>query len=287
MLRTVRTQRAASAPGAPHIIFRVARLELLMGIRIRLRRLLEPIIGVAEPAPPLPAPPTLPHGADLFGDLAARLPHFRPSVVFDVGAHTGSTARQYVQGFPEALIYCFEPVAATYSLLQANLGAEARVRCFQLAFGAGQGTGTMVLHGAPDTFYLAEAGQRPEVHGEAPREVVHLERIDGFCAGEGIERISFLKIDTEGADFEVLHGAERLLAAQRIDLVEVEAGMNPRNSWHVPLEVFKPYLEARGYFLFGIYEQVEEWPTGEPHLRRVNAVFVSTPTIEANRRAQV
>ncbi len=256
-----------------------------MGIRTQLRRLLAPIIGEAEPDPPPPAPPTLPHGADLFGDLAARLPHFRATVVFDVGAHVGSTARQYVQGFPEALIYCFEPVAATYSLLQANLAAEARVRCFQLAFGAGQGTGTMVLHGAPDTFYLAEAGQRHVVHREAPREAVQVARIDGFCAAQGIARLSYLKIDTEGADLDVLHGAEGLLAAQRIDLVEVEAGMNPRNRWHVPLEVFKAYLEARGYFLFGLYEQCEEWPTGEPHLRRANAVFVSAPTIEANRRS--
>lgn len=227
----------------------------------------------------------LPHGVDLFGDLATRLPDFRATVVFDVGAHTGSAARQYVQGFPEALIYCFEPVAATHSLLQANLAAETRVRCFQLALGARQGTGTMVLHGTPDTFYLAEAGQHHALHSEAPREVVHLERIDGFCAAQGIARISYLKIDTEGADLEVLHGAEGLLAAQRIDLVEVEAGMNPRNRWHVPLEVFKAYLEARGYFLFGIYEQCEEWPTGEPQLRRVNAVFVSTLTIEANRRS--
>lgn len=66
-----------------------------------------------------------------------------------------------------------------------------------------------------------------------------------------------------------------MLNEQRIDFVEVEAGMNAGNKRHVPFETLKEYLESKNYLLFGIYEQVHEWPTNEPHLRRTNAVYLS------------
>lgn len=66
-----------------------------------------------------------------------------------------------------------------------------------------------------------------------------------------------------------------MLKEQRMDFVEVEAGMNASNKRHVSFEALKDYLESRSYLLFGIYGQVHEWPTKEPHLRRTNAVLVS------------
>lgn len=258
-------------------------LGYTMAIRARLRKLLEPIVGTPELPPPPPEPPPPPHGVDLIADIKTRLQNYCVSVIFDVGANVGSSAQQYLNGFPEATIYCFEPVAATYQQLQTNVGSAARVRCFQQAIGATAGAGTMVLQGTSDIFYLAEATQRQAKHADAPRETVELETIDRVCAAQGIERINLLKIDTEGADLDVLAGAQRMVAEQRIDLVEVEAGMNPGNTWHVPLERFKTYFEARGYFLFGFYDQFYEWPTDEPHLRRANAVFIATHVIKASK----
>ena len=74
-----------------------------------------------------------------------------------------------------------------------------------------------------------------------------------------------------------------MLTEQRIDLVQVEAGMNNSNKRHVPFETLKDYLQSHGYFLFGVYEQVSEWPTKEPHLRRTNLAFISRRLIEANK----
>jgi hypothetical protein len=73
-----------------------------------------------------------------------------------------------------------------------------------------------------------------------------------------------------------------MLSRQQIDAVEVEAGMNSKNRRHVPFDVFSKFFEERNYFLFGIYEQVNEWPTKEPHLRRSNPVFISDRVIKAN-----
>ena len=75
-----------------------------------------------------------------------------------------------------------------------------------------------------------------------------------------------------------------MLSENRIDLIEVEVGMNSKNKRHVSFEDVKRYLEVKGYFLFGVYRQVHEWPTREPHIRRTNSVFISQCVIEANKQ---
>ena len=57
--------------------------------------------------------------------------------------------------------------------------------------------------------------------------------------------------------------------------------MNPENTYHAPLHDALQILEPLGYRLFGLYDQTHEWQTGEPKLRRLNAVFISTKTATA------
>jgi hypothetical protein len=60
----------------------------------------------------------------------------------------------------------------------------------------------------------------------------------------------------------------------------VEAGMNPRNKYHVNIFDIAGYLEARQYFLFGIYEQAQEWIQNKPILRRSNLLIISQQLAE-------
>jgi len=224
---------------------------------------------------------TLPRGIDLSADLARWLPGFRGEVVFDAGSHHGQSAERFLRWFPAARVYCFEPVAESYALLKQNLAGAARVRCFQLALGASPGQAAIRREGPPDMYAIDEL-TRPE--RGSPGETIPVETVDRFSAREGIEHISLLKVDTEGHDLAVLEGAKGLLGRQAIDLIQVEAGWNPGNRRHVPVEAFKTHLEARGYRLFGVYQQVGEWPTGEPHLRRADLVFVSGAAIRREGR---
>jgi FkbM family methyltransferase len=224
-----------------------------------------------------------PHGVDLFRDISTLLPMFRAEIVFDVGANVGESAKKYVDWFPESQIYCFEPVRGTFHELQENLKGNERIHCFHFAFGASKGKGEMVLQGSSDRFFLLNPSKNVSVNNESILEKVDIETLDEFCSGREINQINLLKIDTEGGDLEVLRGAENMLSKHAIDLVEAEAGMNCRNERHVPFEVLKQYLESKRYYLFGIYEQVNESPTKEPHLRRTNPVFISERTIKANK----
>jgi FkbM family methyltransferase len=223
---------------------------------------------------------TMPHGVDLFADLRIQLPATPIATIFDVGANIGQSAQHYRKAFPTANLYCFEPVQATFDRLSALLQDDKAAQCFRLAFGRTAGTGEIAVGQHSDQASLT-ARPADTTHVES----VQIATLDSFCASRALDRIGLLKIDTEGGDLTVLEGAHSLLADQKIDVIEVEAGMSPRNARHVPFEAFTAHLGARNYFLFGIYEQVLEWTTREPNLRRVNPVFISERVIKANGRA--
>jgi FkbM family methyltransferase len=247
-----------------------------MKINARTIRLIEKITGTHVYQ-------VVPHGIDLVQDIARRLPVFQAEIVFDVGANIGQSAKKYLDWFPKSKIYCFEPVKDTFYELQKNFKGNDHIHCFQLAFGASKRKGEMVLQGTPDIFFLLDSTKSDLVNTEVVKEKVDVETLDEFCSERQIDHISFLKIDTEGGDLDVLRGSENMLSKQTIDMVEVEAGMNCKNERHVPFETLKQYLESKKYFLFGIYEQVNERFAKEPHLRRANPVFISEQMIKANK----
>jgi len=80
---------------------------------------------------------------------------------------------------------------------------------------------------------------------------MNIQTLDSFCKEYGIKHINYLKIDTEGYDLNVLKGADRLYSNKAVDFIEVEAGMNPRNKYHVSFIDLKSFLEAKGYLMFG------------------------------------
>jgi FkbM family methyltransferase len=225
-----------------------------------------------------------PRGFDIIHDITTSFPMYRVSVVFDVGANVGQSSIIYLNRFPNSHIYCFEPVNETFRQLQTNLKGNERVTCYRFALGSSRKNGLMVLQGNSDMFFLLDHSKQPFMIEGASTEPIEVVTLDEFCHSKKIDHINYLKIDTEGGDLEVLKGGEKMLTDQRIDFVEVEAGMNPKNKWHVPFEELKKFLELNQYFLFGIYEQVSEWPTRESHLRRTNPVFVSRRMIKKNQQ---
>lgn len=223
----------------------------------------------------------LPRGTDLFVDLREYFPRFDVRVVFDVGANVGQSALPFLEQYPDCHVYCFEPVEANFQKLRARLGNNERVRCVQAALGRSAGQVRMILNGRGDRFRLAQGNGSAAPDGCTV--AVPIDNVDAYAAAADVEQIDFLKIDTEGHDLAVLEGADRMLSEGRVQMVQVEAGMNPENMLHVPLAKLQRFLETRDYYLFAFYEQHHEWPTQQPHLRRTNPVFVSRELRERSR----
>ena len=207
-----------------------------------------------------------PHGLRLDADLARLVPGLDIETIFDVGANEGWSALYFARRHPRATVHSFEPVGATFERLSAAIRGHARIRAHHLALGARAGEVRVVLGESSVTNRVSE--ERND--GES----VRLTTIDDFARDNGIGRIGYVKIDTEGYDLEVLRGARGLLGEGRIDVVQAELGMNPENLHHVGLDAVRTHLEGLGYRIFGFYDQRHEWPTNRPHLRRADVVFL-------------
>lgn len=222
---------------------------------------------------------SLPHGCDFFEDVQRFSSSYHFEVIVDVGANIGQSAVTFATRFKQARIISIEPVSSTFEILCKEVAPYPLVSCYKIAFGASRGSSTIHLGDDSSMNQVEDLDAPSAITTDA--EIIERIPLDDFCSEQKIDRISFLKVDTEGRDLDVLKGAFRMLADQRIDFVEVEAGMNPGNTFHVPMEVLKSAMEQHGYMLFGIYEQMHEWPENKPHLRRSNLVFMSPGLIRS------
>lgn len=149
---------------------------------------------------------------------------------------------------------CFEPIPESYAILERRFGTK--VKCVQKALGAYPGVVLMESSGPSDMAHVSDFGTTQ----------VDVITLDSLL----LENLSYLKIDVEGYEMEVLKGAAKTLSVTHF--VEIEVSMNPDNT-HTPFELAKALLEKANFRLFGIYEQIHEHPAQLPCLRRANALF--------------
>lgn len=118
------------------------------------------------------------------------------SVVVDVGAYTGEVAAD-IRDLYGCRVCAFEPAPQFYDQLARRFEDDPQVSTFPYGVGA-----------ADATLPLALAGQGSTVHG-APDEGaetvdVQIRDVDAALTDLGVDRIDFLKMNIEGAEYDVL-----------------------------------------------------------------------------------
>jgi FkbM family methyltransferase len=204
--------------------------------------------------------------------IGRRLPQWKPCVILDVGANVGQSALGFAAAFPKAAVHSFEPFPASYRQLLANTRHLENVTAHR--FGLGRADAVMQMTDS-------EISTQNHLQVEAGAETVAVDIRAGAALLDllGIPEVSYLKIDTEGHDLEVLQGL--IPALPRIDFVQVEAGMNAYNKTHVPFAALAAFMAAHNFLLFHISEQVFEFKLGgRPVLRRANPVFINARLVD-------
>jgi FkbM family methyltransferase len=210
-----------------------------------------------------------PQGVYPARDIKRFFPNLRVEEIFDIGANIGQSAVQYAINYRAARIDSFEPLRKPFDELEKRTSRNPRIHCHNLALGSSSGVARM------DTMNYTYMSRMSDDGDETVTVTTAVE----FTRENHIDHINLFKVDTEGFDLEVLRGAEQLIRERRIDLIQVEAGMNPENTHHVYFENFTQYLHGFDYRLFGIYHQFYEWPTRSPKLRRCDLMFASPQLI--------
>ena len=178
-------------------------------------------------------------------------------IVFDVGANTGSWTQAVLNSHSDVKIHLFEPVPQTYQSLLHNISDRLKTGNIfpnNLAMGSVEKLQKFYFYEekpAWSTFFRRFDVEKQ--YGIKPPKSfpVLATSLDLYCQRWGIERISFLKIDVEGGELEVLHGAENLLKKGKIDYIQFEYGGTFLDAKITLQEVFE-YLQKNRYSLFKI-----------------------------------
>lgn len=157
-----------------------------------------------------------------------------PQIIFDVGANIGLYSKMLSERFPNSSIYCFEPNPNCIKSLNSNTPSSCKV----FNFGLGDETGELILYDKANSHGSSHASLYKEAlddfHGcDSVKVPVKIIKLDDFAMENGIDKIDFLKIDTEGHELEVLKGAKNLIEDRRVQCIQFEF-----NSLHIYSRVF-------------------------------------------------
>jgi FkbM family methyltransferase len=159
-------------------------------------------------------------GTDAMGDMALFMKHDHP-LVFDVGANVGQSIRLIRRTFKHATIHSFEPSPRAFKELQESYCNDPDLHLWNCGVGSLAGSMTLMENDHSDMSSFLPLGEYGwgRIACETPVPVTTL---DDFCSKYEIYHIDILKSDTQGYDFEVLKGADRMFREGRVSLLFFE-----------------------------------------------------------------
>ncbi len=149
-------------------------------------------------------------------------------VLYDVGANHGNYAMEAMHVLREGSvkIRCFEPGRTTYHKLIERMHSYSNIDCYN--FGLSDKEEVAVLYyDKPGSSLASLYNRKLDYFGInfSKQEEVHLRTLDDFYQSMKLnEIINLLKLDVEGNEIKVLNGAKNLLAAKKIEMIQIEFG---------------------------------------------------------------
>jgi FkbM family methyltransferase len=227
-----------------------------------------------------------PTSADPFDDQATILwgAGLVPTMVFDLGAHFGTTVARYRALFPGARIFAFEPFADSFAQLRDFTASDPGVRPINSAVSDRDGLSRLYLfHHEQANSLLPVASSAGRYYdselfvGKGAVEVPTV-TLDRFCKAEGVPNIDILKMDVQGAELPVLHGARDLLAGGRVALIYSETEFAQVYEGQATFYEIREYLAKFGYDMFNLYSL---YRGKDGRLVAADAIFLRGDLIEA------
>ena len=130
-------------------------------------------------------------------------PALKPEVILDIGSNIGTSILFFHEKFPAAKIYGFEPHPETFRILQKNVGSIPSVEIFNYALGAADARISVTFDGADFSRFMINPGDTnwPGPVSTTKCEVKHAGAV---LKDLGVARVDLIKIDCEGAEYDVL-----------------------------------------------------------------------------------
>lgn len=180
-------------------------------------------------------------------------------VYLDVGANMGlTTVVASIAGNPSRII-AFEPTHRYAAVWHKNVEANAvrNASLFQCCVGEKPGVLEFIINLQAPMHNRLNLGKALSRYEQPEHDVTMLEKIavttiDAVCTGLGIDKVSLLKIDVEGAEPSVLRGARHMLQAKAIDAIYMEFIPEFMREMNEDVNSFVDSIYSIGYMAFRI-----------------------------------
>lgn len=177
-------------------------------------------------------------------------------IVFDVGAHVGLLtlmfSRLVGQAEGHGCVHAFEAGREAFSRLM-NTCQEAGLRNVvlnHLALAEKEGHIRLNVYDDDHLAWSTQAVRPLGNYGINVRPVsveeISSSTVDLYCEKNDVTKIDLLKVDVEGAEYQVLLGARRMLESQRIACIAFEFGQTTFDMGNEPDHI-EGYLIGMGY----------------------------------------
>lgn len=126
-----------------------------------------------------------------------------PKVILDIGSNIGTSILFFREQFPTAKIYGFEPHPETYRILQMNVASLPSVEVFNHALGAADAKISVMFDGADFSRFMAKV-EDADWCGPVTSTDCQMKHAGQVMKNLGVTRVDLIKIDCEGAEYDVL-----------------------------------------------------------------------------------
>ena len=203
--------------------------------------------------------------------------------VFDVGANVGELTLLFSRSVGAAgVVHAFEPCGRTFGRLELICGAASlrNVRLNRLALAEDESAVSLHVYDEDHMSWNTRARRPLEDYGIDVKplsiEQAPATTLDLYCERSGVKGVDLLKLDVEGAEFQVLLGARRMLRERRVRRVTFEFGQTTFDMGNSPGRI-ETYLRDAGYELRNLVAGDPVFPGGESAQTARYSMHVATP----------
>lgn len=144
--------------------------------------------------------------------------------IIDVGANDGLFAKEMRKNFPDAFIYCFEPLKDCYETLLSTMSDDKNFKPFNTALGEESGIVEIQKSSFhPSSSILTMANLHKTLYPKSKDisiEKIKIERLDKIIENEKLNQELLIKIDVQGFEDKVILGGGNTIKKAAIVIIE-------------------------------------------------------------------